>query len=150
MPPGLIAAYTFARQRRCERPSFLSALHISHAAPTQGAIAGLVACGVSDSNAASLRVAISATLPRGVSPSRSAGGAVPQSSCQNGGVRGLRERESELRGGARANVRGRAALHESVIHGRGRLRHGRVSVHRVTAARPLDWLGSIAGRFSLV
>ena len=30
----LIAAYTFARQGRCER-SFLSAFYISHAAPTQ-------------------------------------------------------------------------------------------------------------------
>lgn len=59
---------------------------------------------------------------------RSLPGAEPQSSCQNGGVRGIRERESQLRSGTWTNVRGRTTLHESVIYGRGRLRHGRVSV----------------------
>jgi hypothetical protein len=63
---------------------------------------------------------------------RSLPDAEPQSSCQNGGMRGVRERESQLRGSARTNVRGRTALHESVIHGRGRLRHGRVSVIMLT------------------
>jgi len=59
-------------------------------------------------------------------------GTVPQSSCQNGGVG---RRESELRGGSRANVRSRAALHESVIHGRGCLWHGRVSILFYLACR---------------